>query len=161
MVRVNFENSIREAEAQPLTEPESLKEFKKWHPWWESFDGYCKMKRGTMNLPLAYVYRLHDAPTMEMMERDDYEDTDAQLCDLVLFETREFEIDNHTIWDLLHRKLAEGPFWVFIKTYEDARDGRAAIRPPDLNGLMKPGGGPGLPGGIKGSPDPLPVVSPK
>ena len=44
LTRIDFEQKIREAEAEPLIEPNSLKEFKKWQAWWEGFDGFCKMK---------------------------------------------------------------------------------------------------------------------
>jgi hypothetical protein len=94
ITRMNYEQRLKDADAPDSKEPEKLKNLTGWHIFWKQFDAYCQQVRGTMYIPIAYVYRAHEEATDEMDLREDYPNSDVQLMDLVALLGEDWEIDN-------------------------------------------------------------------
>lgn len=126
MTRMEDEARIRALNAEAPTVPEKLTKLSHWPTWWEAFDAYASQVRGTMYLPLKYVYREHEAVTDEIAAAA-YPNTDEELMAIVALEGEDYETDNHHLWDLFAVLIKDGPGWVWIKRHERWKNARAAI----------------------------------
>ena len=124
--RMDDKKRIRDLEAEAPKEPDKLDKLSRWPKFWEAFDLYASQIRGTMSLPLQYVYRESAAVTPEILAAT-YPDTDHEMMAFVALDGEEFNTDNHHLWDLLHPLIKDGPGWVWIKRYERTKNARAAI----------------------------------
>ena len=124
--RLDAEERVRALEADTPTAPEALNKLSKWTSWWEAFDQFASQVRGTMYLPLRYVYREVEVPTAEQLAAT-YVNTDEELMALVRLTGEDYNTDNHHLWNLLCPLLKDGPAWVWVKHYERTKNARAAI----------------------------------
>jgi hypothetical protein len=111
---------------QDLTKPPKLTSFKEWVNWWELWDTYLQQTYGAADIPLSYVYREHALVTPAMRAAA-YQDEDAHYIAITALGGRHYQLDNRRVWNELKPLVVDGPGWVFIKTLEDTKDGRAAI----------------------------------
>jgi hypothetical protein len=98
-----------------------------WIPWWKQFSAYCSQIRGTLKIPISYVYREHDEVTPEIQQAE-YVNDDEFRCAVVVLEGEYYEIDNNKLWDLLVPLINTGDAWSFVKRFENAKNGRGAIQ---------------------------------
>jgi hypothetical protein len=124
--RMNFETRVKETDVPGGKVPEKLKGIAKWRPFWKQFDAYCQTIRGTMFLPISYVYREHVEVEEEMFE-EEYLTSDAQFMNTVQLDGDDYKMDNMLLWELLAPLVMDGSAWAFIKHLEKKKDGRAAV----------------------------------
>ena len=104
----------------------------KWREFSEGLLGHCKIVRGCMNIPLAYLLREVE-PTAEMLDAE-YDTSDQRLMALVRCEGPEFHQDNRRLWDLICPLIRGTAAWEYVKTCERSGDGRRAYRILKLRG---------------------------
>ena len=123
--RMAHEKRIKAQASLSAAKPDALKNLTYWRPFWKQFDGYCQGVRGTMFLPLSYVYRKNAAAD----EDDDevYADSDEQMAAMVVLEGDDYKADNGLLWELFRPLVLEGAAWSFVKKFERTKDGRGAI----------------------------------
>jgi hypothetical protein len=106
----------------------------KWRSFSDGFFGMMSAVRGTMNIPLSYVFREHVVPTPEIglaaaaLPSDDY------LMMVVSFNIPEFTTDNRRAWEHLRPLLFDTPAWEYVKRYDATKDARTAFRTLTLRG---------------------------
>ena len=123
--RMAHEVRIKAQATLSTAKPDALKNLTHWRPFWKQFDGYCQGVRGTMFLPISYVYR----KTEEAIEDDDEEfaDSDEQMSAMVVLEGDDYQADNGLLWELFRPLVSEGAAWSFVKRFERTKNGRGAI----------------------------------
>lgn len=126
--RMEQEELISDADAPTPTAPPKLMHngSKYWIPFWKQFSAYCSQIRGTLKIPLSYVYREHVDVTPEIAAAV-YESDDDYLCAVVVLNGKYYDKDNRAVWDLLVPLINTGDAWSFVKRFEATKDGRRAI----------------------------------
>jgi hypothetical protein len=100
----------------------------KWRSFSDGFFGMMSAVRGTMNIPLSYVFHEHVVPTPEIglaaanLPLDDY------LMVVVLLNIPEFTTDNRCAWEHLRPLFFDTPAWEYVKRYDATKDARTAFR---------------------------------
>ena len=108
------------------TKPGALKSLGKWHTWWEKFDGYLSQTTGAAEISLNYVYQAHQQVTDEMHAAD-YVMNDECYYVITVLEGAHYREDNKHVYEELQALTIDGPGWTFIKNFQRARNGHAAI----------------------------------
>ena len=98
---------------------------KKWRIFSEALKAYCKVVRGSMNLPLAYVLRDHEVVTNEMFE-EEFNTTDAYLMKVVRLSGPEYKADNLRVWEIMYPFIVNTDAWSYVKGYEKSENARGA-----------------------------------
>ena len=108
------------------TKPGALKSLGKWCTWWEKFDGYLSQTTGAAEISLNYIYQPHQQVTDEMHAAD-YVMNDDHYYVITVLEGAHYREDNKHMYEELQALTIDGPGWTFIKNFQRARNGRAAI----------------------------------
>ena len=128
--RMDFEarNDKAKATDATVTAPDALKSIghKAWIPFWRHFQNYCRTIRGTLNIPIVYVFRDSTAPTLNLFTGD-FSSSDDALISNVTLRGKYFNEDNARVWNILETLTCNGNAWSFIKHFKNRRDGRGAI----------------------------------
>jgi hypothetical protein len=126
--RINYEDRVADSDLPDPVAPDKLKNVghQAWIPFWKQFDNYCSAIRGSMKIPISYVYRDHVVVTAEMFAVE-YDDSDTELMETVALRGEHYKLDNRSVWDILAPLVTHGHAWPFIKKFEKSKDGRAAI----------------------------------
>lgn len=125
--RMDYEDRVASSKVEASSKPSALKSLTGWRSFWKQFDAYCQQARGTMFLPLAYVYRVNEVVDPQAHLRIDYPNSDVQLTETVALSGKDFKIDNIALWNVLAPLVMDGTAWAFIKSFERSKDGRAAV----------------------------------
>ena len=113
------------ADESPM-KPRALKSLGKWHTWWEKFDGYLSQTTGAVEIGLNYIYQAHQQVTDEMHAAD-YVMNDDHYYMITVLEGAHYREDNKHMYEELQALTIDGPGWTFIKNFQRARNGHAAI----------------------------------
>jgi hypothetical protein len=126
--RINYEDRVADSDLPDPIAPDKLKNVghQAWIPFWKQFDNYCSAIRGSMKIPISYVYRDHVVVTEEMFAVE-YDDSDTELMETVALRGEHYKLDNKSVWDILAPLVTHGHAWPFIKKFEKSKDGRGAI----------------------------------
>lgn len=129
MMRIDYEARQDKATSPEIQKPEPLTTIghKAWIPFWRQFQNYCLTIRGTLNIPIVYVYREIEAPAGDLFEEFKYQSSDEALCANCLLSGMYFNEDNAIVWNLIESLTCDGNAFPFIKMYSKTRNGRAAI----------------------------------
>jgi hypothetical protein len=98
-----------------------------WSPFWKQFQAYCLATRGSLMIPIAYVFREASVEVNHDITAREFFKSDQSLMDVVSLKGEHFDIDNTKVWELLVPLINTGSAWPFIKNFEKTQDGRAAI----------------------------------
>ena len=109
-----------------VTKPEKLTNLKNWQAFWEKWDNYMGQVYGAADIPLQYVYRGHKTVTVEMRNRP-YETDEQEMMATAVLQTNHYVLDNKRVWNEFKPLVVDGPGWPFIKSYENATNGRGAV----------------------------------
>lgn len=124
--RIEHEARVKEVEVVDPKPPAPIINLgKPWVPFKNAFELYLSQLRGAMSLPLSYVIRDHDEPDDDMIDWE-YENSDLQMMDLVLVTGKDFDVDNHRMWDELYSLVHKTTAWVHVQLFEKKKDGRKA-----------------------------------
>jgi hypothetical protein len=120
--------SLRTAtlEDKVVDKPKELLDLTKWETFWEQWKTYIHRTRGAPKCPLSYVFQEHDAVTNEM-HLAAYIDHDDRLVNTTVLTGPWFELDNQRVYEKFKVLILKGPGWSFIKSYDRAKNGRAAV----------------------------------
>ena len=126
--RMDFETRNAKATSESVPLPEALKStgHKYWIPFWRQFKNYCHTIRGSLNIPVIYVFRDMIAPEVDIFNID-YTTSDEALMDCVALHGTYYNEDNARVWAILEGLTCNGNAYPFIKRFARKRDGRGAI----------------------------------
>jgi hypothetical protein len=113
-------------EDEVVDKPKELLDLTKWETFWEQWKTYMRRTRGAAKCPLSYVFREHEAVTNEM-HLAVYDSHDDKLENTTLLNGAWFELDNHRVYEEFKVLVLKGPGWSFIKAFDRAKNGRAAV----------------------------------
>ena len=119
-------HDCKNAADESPTKPGALKSLGKWCTWWEKFDGYLSQTTGAAEIGLNYIYQAHQQVTDEMHAAD-YVMNDECYYVIIVLEGAHYREDNKCIYEELQALTIDGPGWTFIKNFQRARNGCAAI----------------------------------
>jgi hypothetical protein len=118
--------------------PEKFTSFgPKWRDFCDGLKTYCTAVRGCRNVPLVYLMRdvePNAAAVANALVADMYDSTDQRLIALVKCEGAGYAQDNKRLWEILCPLIKGTPAWEYVKTCEQAQDGRLAYRTLKLRG---------------------------
>ena len=121
--KIRDQEDADDAAKDLIKTPELFKKDTEWLSWSESVITYLRSQKGVNNAaPLTYVLREHDVPTPDMIFATD---TDEKIGCTILVGPQ-FNTDNAKVYDLFKSLAGNGPLQPFIRTYEQARNGKAA-----------------------------------
>jgi hypothetical protein len=120
------EERIAASKDVEVTKPEKLMNLKNWQAFWEKWGNYMGQVYGVVDIPLQYVYQGHDVVTIEMRNRP-YETDKKEGTAMAVLETNHYLLDNKRVWNKFKPLVVDGPGWPFIKSYENATNGRGVV----------------------------------
>ena len=126
------ENLVQEREAWKEVHPaepevpNGLKDLSKWRTFWDRLDSYLSCIHGAAEISLNYVYRPHTVVTDEIRETD-YESNSELYYNCTILSGPHFQADNIRVFELLKTLTIDGPGWTFIRTFNQSKNGRAAV----------------------------------
>ena len=128
MERMDFETRNTKSSTTAVQLPEPLKGtgHKLWIPFWRQFQNHCRSIRGTLNVPIVYVFRDVPEPARNILSPEFSTSDEALIAGLSLNGTF-YNEDNARVWDILESLTCDGNAWPFIKAFKRTHDGRAAI----------------------------------
>ena len=75
---------------------------------------------------MSYIIRENDVPQVNIA----YATVHEQLVNCAILQGVEYNTNNGIIYDLLQSLTLNGPAWIWINSFQRARDGRNAWKPP-------------------------------
>jgi hypothetical protein len=124
---MNAEKEYKKAtEDTAITKPVTLVDIHKWTKFWLLFSTYLGRVKGAAHIPLRYLIRDHVEVTQAIRDAT-YDTNEEKLINITVLEGGHFEIDNKTLYDELKPLVVDGSGWGFIKEFDKARNGRAAV----------------------------------
>ena len=123
--RLDYEARIKSSTAETTAVPEPLKStsHKNWIPFWRQFENYCHTIRGTLNIPITYVFRDSVVRNHNVFS-DEYTTSDEALMDCVALVGTFYNEDNARVWGILESVTCNGNAYPFIKQFQKKRNGR-------------------------------------
>ena len=116
----------RATEDTEIQKPEKLTDLVKWTKFWELFTTYLGRVKGAALTPLSYLVREHTEVTDEIRTAE-YASVQEKLIATTALSGAHFDLDNRTLYDEFKPLVVDGPGWSFIKRFDKAKDGRAAV----------------------------------
>ena len=118
--RMDFETrsnaALKNAPSPVLPEPLKSTGHKYWIPFWRQFTNYCQDIRGTLNIPITYVFRDDATPETNLLSNE-YDSTDEALSACVALSGTYYNEDNAHVWGILEGLTCNGNAYPFIKKY--------------------------------------------
>ena len=111
---------------QKPTKPDVLKHKKDWFKFWEKLKNYLGQIRGAAKVPLSYIVCDHDEVT-DAMQAEVYSSHTKKVQALVLFTGQHYKVDNESVWEIVKSLVIDGFGWNYVKRYDKAMNGRAAV----------------------------------
>lgn len=119
----DYEAATKETEVQ---KPIPLVDLAKWTKFWEFLTTYLSRTKGAANTPLLYLVREHGDVTPEIAAAV-YASTVDRLVATTVHAGAHYDLDNRTLYDELKPLVVDGPGWAFVRRFDKAKDGRAAV----------------------------------
>jgi hypothetical protein len=110
-----------------ITKPVLLKDMTKaWTKFYQLFSTFLGCTIGAAKIPLTYLIRDEAIVTQEIQDAD-YDNDVERLEATTIFQGSHFDIDNTTLYEALKPLVINGPGWSFIRQFDKAKNGRAAL----------------------------------
>jgi hypothetical protein len=129
--RYDFEATLSTNKPDAPSPPPKFSSFDtRFRSFSEGFMGVMNTIRGSLNIPLAYVFRDFERHTQDMVAECITRggSSDELLSIQVLLTTPEFRADNARAWDHLRPLVFDSPAWDYVKAYDRPKNARAAFK---------------------------------
>jgi hypothetical protein len=109
-------------------EPRKLDDTKKMVAFLETFQGFLSRTHGETHVPLSYVIREISEPPDEFFDpHTNYASVEDEMISRAPHTGPIWVADNKKVWELIRAYLHETDFYVFIKSHNRTKNGRAAF----------------------------------